>query len=257
VSSKDNLYFGSPSHPLTAHRSPLTVHLPRSPFPVPRSPLPSLPMDLEAINRRIAQFETMVSKGADPTNDMAWFSLGGAYSQAGRFLEAAGAYRTCIELNPAMTKAYALGGQALVDGGKTDEAIALLTKGYVEASQRGDRMPMKTMGELLTKLDQPLPEVATKKIEIPVGTDMIIDRKTGKPGNKLPRQPMRGPLGAWIYNNVSAETWDAWIRQGTKVINELRLDLSREADNETYDKHMWEYLGVDEELLAEIQGTGP
>lgn len=65
---------------------------------------------------------------------------------------------------------------------------------------------------------------------------------------------MRGPLGAWIQQNVSAETWDAWIKQGTKVINEMRLDLSRDQDAETYDKHMLEYLGVDEDMLAEILG---
>jgi Fe-S cluster biosynthesis and repair protein YggX len=210
-------------------------------------------MDIDAINRRIAQFETMVRPEADPTNDMAWFSLGGAYSQAGRFAESAGAYARCIELNPAMTKAFALGGQALVDAGKTDEAIAMLNKGYVEASQRGDRMPMKSMGDLLTKLGQPLPEVQTKQVHVELGTDMIVDRKTGKPGRKLPRPPMRGPIGAWIYDHVSAETWDAWIRQGTKVINELRLDLSREADNDTYDKHMYEYLGMDDELLGQLR----
>ncbi len=210
-------------------------------------------MDIDAINRRIAQFETMVRPEADPTNDMAWFSLGGAYAQAGRFAESAGAYQRCIELNPAMTKAFALGGQSLVDAGKTSEAIALLNKGYVEASQRGDRMPMKSMGELLEKLGQPLPQVQSKQVHVELGTDMMMDRKTGKPGRKLPRPPMRGPLGLWIYNNVSAETWDAWIRQGTKVINELRLDLSREADNDTYDKHMFEYLGMDEDLLAELR----
>jgi Fe-S cluster biosynthesis and repair protein YggX len=211
-------------------------------------------MDLDAINRRIAQFETMVRDDADPTNDMAWFSLGGAYSQAGRFLDAAAAYQKCLQLNPAMTKAYQLGGQALVDGGKTAEAVTLLRTGFVEASQRGDRMPMKAMGDILTKLGETLPEVAAKQTITNLSADMIVDRKTGKPGNKLARPPMRGPIGKWIFDNISAETWDAWIRQGTKVINELRLDLSREADNETYDKHMYEYLGMDEELLAELSG---
>jgi Fe-S cluster biosynthesis and repair protein YggX len=90
---------------------------------------------------------------------------------------------------------------------------------------------------------------------VQLGENVMMDRKTGRPGNKLAKPPMRGPLGLWIQNNISAETWDAWIRQGTKVINEMRLDLSRDQDAETYDKHMHEFLGIDEDLLAEIHGT--
>ena len=50
--------------------------------------------------------------------------------------------------------------------------------------------------------------------------------------------------------SASQETWTEWIGQGTKVINELRLDLSREEDQEAYDQHMHEFLGVDPEALG-------
>jgi Fe-S cluster biosynthesis and repair protein YggX len=63
---------------------------------------------------------------------------------------------------------------------------------------------------------------------------------------------MRGPIGAWIFENISSETWNDWIRQGTKVINEMRLDLSREDHAATYDQHMHEYLGIDDEVLTAI-----
>jgi Fe-S cluster biosynthesis and repair protein YggX len=210
-------------------------------------------MDTDAIQRRIAQFETMVRPEADPTNDMAWFSLGGAYAQASRHADAAGAYLKCVDLNPAMSKAWQLAGQALADAGENARAIDTLTKGYAAASQRGDRMPMKAMGELLTKLGAPIPEVSRSTAHADLGAGQIVDRKTGKPGAKLARPPMRGPVGLWIQDNVTADTWDAWIRQGTKVINELRLDLSRDQDAETYDKHMHEFLGLDEELLAQLR----
>ena len=62
--------------------------------------------------------------------------------------------------------------------------------------------------------------------------------------------PFRGPVGAWILENISAETWKAWIGQGTKVINELRLDFSRDRDQDVYEQHMHEYLGLDADLLA-------
>ena len=43
------------------------------------------------------------------------------------------------------------------------------------------------------------------------------------------------------------------MRQGTKVINEMRLDLSRDEDSETYDRQMREYLGIDDALLEQIR----
>jgi Fe-S cluster biosynthesis and repair protein YggX len=221
-------------------------------FPI--SALPLRPMDIDAINRRIAQFETMVRPEADPTNDMAWFSLGGAYAQAGRHLDAAGAYGKCVDLNAGFSKAYQMAGQSLIDANKRDEAIAILSKGFLTATQKGDRMPAKAMSDLLTKIGAPVPEVAKAETPVNLGENVMMDRKTGRPGNRLAKPPMRGPLGAWIQQNVSAETWDAWIKQGTKVINEMRLDLSRDQDAETYDKHMLEYLGVDEDMLAEILG---
>ena len=53
----------------------------------------------------------------------------------------------------------------------------------------------------------------------------------------------------------AAETWADWIGQGTKVINELRLDLSSEESQDTYDRHMYEFLGIDDELLAQLQSS--
>ncbi|HYF13621.1 MAG TPA: Fe(2+)-trafficking protein [Phycisphaerales bacterium] len=210
-------------------------------------------MDTEAVNRRIAQFETMVRPGADPENDMAWFSLGGAYAQAGRHADAARAYLRCVEINPGMSKAWQLAGQALADAGERGRAVETLTRGYLSAAGKGDRLPQKAMGELLTGLGAPVPEIAKKETQAPLGEGSVVDHKTGRVGARLARPPMRGPVGAWIYGHVSAETWDAWIRQGTKVINELRLDLSRDEDSEAYDRHMYEFLGIDEEMLAAIR----
>ena len=204
------------------------------------------------IAQRIAQFENMVREEADPTNDMAWFSLGRAYSEASRPADAAKAFTRCFELNPAMTKAYQLAGDALVAAGETAKAVAVLTEGYKVASDRGDFMPKKSMGDALVKLGAPVPEVAAKQVELPPGT--FLCTRTGKPGHKLGRPPFKGPIGQWIFDNISKETFDEWIRQGTKVINELRLDLSREQDSQTYDKHMRDYLGIDDELVEKLTG---
>lgn len=207
------------------------------------------------INQRIAQFETMVRPEADPNNDMAWFSLGGAYAQAGRHLDAAKAFIRCFEINPAMSKAYQLGGKALIDGGDTEQAGEVLTAGYKIAAGKGDLMPKRAMAEMLEKLGVALPAVAERsqpQSQAPAVGGTFVCTRTGKPGTKMTRAPFKGPVGAWIAENISQQTFDDWIRQGTKVINELRLDLSRDEDGVTYDRHMRDYLGIDDALLAQL-----
>lgn len=209
-------------------------------------------MTTDPLAARIAQFETMVAPGADPNNDMAWFSLGGAYAQAERHADAAKAYTRSFEINPDMSKAYQLAGAALIAAGDKAKAAEILKKGYETAAKRGDFMPKKAMADLLRQLGVEPPEVAGAKPETPMPVGTFIDRKTGRPGTKLDRAPFRGPVGEWIAANISRETWNSWIGQGTKVINEMRLDLSRDDHSAVYDQHMREYLGIDDELHTQL-----
>ena len=212
------------------------------------------------ITQRIAQFENMVRDEADPNNDMAWFMLAGAYSQAERHADAANAYLRCVAINPAMSKGWQLAGQAFISAGEPEQAAKVLTDGYKSAASRGDRMPQKAMGDLLTKLGKPIPEIAGAKTAAGVGAlgaGSFVCTRTGRPGTRMPRPPFKGPIGEWIAANISKETFDDWIGQGTKVINELRLDLSRDDHAATYDQHMHEYLGLDDALLAELHRAAP
>ena len=192
---------------------------------------------------RIAQFEKMAA--ADPTNEMAHFSLGNAYLQAGRFAESAQSLEKCIAANAEMSKAYQLCGDAMIKAGWEDKAVVVLEKGYMIAAAKGDRLPQQAIAKLLEGIGRHAPVLAEEK-------ETAERLRTGRPGTKLPSPPLRGPLGAWIFENISAETWRQWIGQGTKVINELRLDFTRDRDQEMYDQHMREYLGIDEEVLKEI-----
>ena len=204
---------------------------------------------------RIAQFEKMARE--DPTNDMAHFSLGNAYLQLGRAAEAAKALENCIAVNPHMSKAYQLAGQAMIEAGWADKAVAVLNKGYEVAAGKGDRMPQQAIGDLLKSIGREPPTIATPSKTADQtkagGGGGFVCRRSGQSGTKMTSPPFRGPLGAWIQENISAETWRTWIGQGTKVINELRLDLSREQDQEAYDMHMREFLGIDDEVMAQIQ----
>jgi len=204
------------------------------------------------IEERITQFRTMAE--ADPENEMAHFSLGNLYLQSGRPEEAARSFEGAAKANPEMSKAYQMAGQAHMAAGNTDRATEVLTKGYEIAAGRGDLMVKNGIAGLLRMLDAPIPEVDSPKIEaedVPGGT--FICSVTGRPGTQLERPPFRGALGEKIYESVSKETWRMWVEQGTKVINELRLDLSRPDHQDMYDQQMIEFLGLTEWAKEHLQ----
>jgi Fe-S cluster biosynthesis and repair protein YggX len=209
------------------------------------------------LDDRIAQFEKMARE--DPQNDMAHFSLGNAYLQAGRAAEAAGSFEQCIQLNPEMSKAYQLGGQAMIRAGWEDKAVTTLNRGFQIAAAKRDRMPQTAIAELLRSIGREPPAVEAPEAPAPSGGSApggFVCGRTGRPGTRLPGPPFRGPVGQWIFQNISAETWRAWIGQGTKVINELRLDFSRDQDQAVYDQHMREFLGIDDDLHSKLTGRG-
>lgn len=214
---------------------------------------------------RIAQFENMAQ--ADPSNEMAHFSLGNAYVQAGRFADAAASFERCVAISPELSKAYQLAGEAHIKAGNTSRAASVLRQGHTIAAQKGDFMPKTAIANLLRSIGEEIPaDAAEGKGDVSLGVNaasdkphsgavpegMIICRQTGRLGTKMGRRPFKGPVGEWIAANISRETFDLWIKQGTKVINELRLDLSRDQDQVVYDQHMREFLGIDDAVLAEL-----
>ncbi len=52
---------------------------------------------------------------------------------------------------------------------------------------------------------------------------MVKCAKLGKEAEGLDRLPYPGELGKRIYENVSKEAWQLWLRQQTMLINEYRL----------------------------------
>ncbi|MHC4080303.1 MAG: Fe(2+)-trafficking protein [Planctomycetota bacterium] len=208
---------------------------------------------MNSLDDRIGQFEKMAVE--DPDNDMAHFSLGSAYLQAGRFEEAAVSLQRAIEINAELSKAYQLAGQALIESGHRDKAAAILESGYEVAARKGEIPPRDAIAGLLVGIDREPPKLSAQaqaQVEQIQQSGAFICRTTGRPGTQLPDPPMRGALGQWIYEHVAAETWREWILQGTKVINELRLDFSREEDQRTYDGYMCEFLGIDQALYEEL-----
>ena len=57
---------------------------------------------------------------------------------------------------------------------------------------------------------------------------------------------MNDELGRRIEANICADCWQEWLRNySIKVINELRLDLSREDHQAMYDQYMKEFFGFE------------
>ena len=207
---------------------------------------------MPTITERITQFENMAE--ADPDNDMAHFSLGNAYLQADRFAEAAKSLQKCVEINPDMSKAYQLAGEAMIKAGWEDMAVDVLIRGFEVASSKGDLMPKNAMGDLLRSIGREPPQTDAKSddaAEKLIASGAFICKRTGRPGRQLEEPPFRGPIGEWIQKNIAAETWREWIEQGTKVINEMRLDFSREEDQATYDTYMHDYRGIKPEEITD------
>lgn len=54
-------------------------------------------------------------------------------------------------------------------------------------------------------------------------TRMVQCAKLGVEAEGLERQPYPGDLGKRIFDNISKEAWQMWLRQQTMLINEYRL----------------------------------
>ncbi len=50
--------------------------------------------------------------------------------------------------------------------------------------------------------------------------------KLGREAEGLDFPPVPGPLGKRIYDSVSKEAWQQWLRHQTTLINENRLSLA-------------------------------
>jgi Fe-S cluster biosynthesis and repair protein YggX/DNA-binding SARP family transcriptional activator len=192
---------------------------------------------------RINRFKAMTE--ADPTNELGFFSLGRAYIDAGQPKEAIPALQRVLALNPGFSKAYSLLGMAQKASGDQNGAIETLTRGYKIANDRGDLMPRNDMAAMLKELGAPVPEI---KAETLTPEDHAAGKikcsRCGRIAPKMPERPFSGELGDQIHNSVCGPCFREWIGQGTKVINELRLNLTEKSAQDVYDQHMKEFLNI-------------
>jgi Fe-S cluster biosynthesis and repair protein YggX len=192
---------------------------------------------------RINRFKALTE--ADPTNELGFFSLGRAYLDGGQAAEAIPPLQRVLALNSSFSKAYALLGQAQRATGDTAGAVHTLTQGYRIAHEKGDLMPRNDMAMQLKEIGAPVPEIKAEVLtEADAATGKIKCSRCGRIAPKMPERPFSGDLGDQIHNAVCGPCFREWIGQGTKVINELRLNLTEKAAQDVYDQHMKEYLNI-------------
>lgn len=192
---------------------------------------------------RIESLQRLVDQ--NPNDELAQFSLGQALLESGRPKEAGPCFQRVLALNSQHSKAFELLGRSQKEAGDTNLAIETLKNGYRIAQRKGDMMPMQGMAKLLKELGAEPPQVAEKK-EGAVGAKGDGScRRCGGSGPMLTAPPFKGELGQTIFKTVCASCWKEWIGMGTKVINELRLPMYDPQAQETYDKHMKDFLLIE------------
>jgi Fe-S cluster biosynthesis and repair protein YggX len=207
---------------------------------------------MSQLAERIAQFRKMATE--DPDNELGHFRLGQLLMEDNQFGEAITSFERTLELSPEFSKVFQLLGECLIKTGNKQRAVEVLTKGWHNADEKGDRMPKEAMAKLLRDLGAPVPESQAAAADEGPGTGFRCQRPgcmEGKRARQLPAPPVPDEVGERIYQTVCAGCWNLWFRDlSIKVINELRLDLSSEFGQHEYDRHMHEFLGFEEEPKA-------
>lgn len=82
-----------------------------------------------------------------------------------------------------------------------------------------------------------------------------IKLKKDMPG--LDKPPFPSELGRQIYEHVSHEAWEQWLKESVKYINTYRLDLGTKAGADFMIKQMKVWFGFESGELAETAWTPP
>lgn len=80
---------------------------------------------------------------------------------------------------------------------------------------------------------------------------MVHCRKLDKDLPGLARAPYRNELGKRVFEEVSKEAWDAWLKESVKFINTYRVDLASPEGQKFMFKQCAVYFGFEEGELAQ------
>jgi len=81
--------------------------------------------------------------------------------------------------------------------------------------------------------------------------------KLGQELPALPFKPFDDELGTRIYNEVSMQAWQMWLKDSVKYVNTYRLDLTEPSAQAFMRKQMAIYFNFEQGDLASTAWTPP
>ena len=191
---------------------------------------------------RIELFRNMAE--SDPENELAHFSLGKLYKEAGRLEEAEASLKRCLELNHDHSVARQFLGESLLALGKKTEAIELLEASILLAHDRGEFMPRDAMCDLLKEYGIEPPVLTSTEDTDAIEAGAFVCKRCRKARPGLDDAPFSGELGARVQEDICVDCWKEWMAMSVKVINEFRLNMATPEANDIYESNLREFLGV-------------
>ncbi|MBA21398.1 MAG: hypothetical protein CMJ97_08485 [Planctomycetes bacterium] len=181
---------------------------------------------------------------ADPSNELAHFSLGKLYKEAGRFEEAETSLKNCLEVNQEHSVARQFLGESLLELGRKPEAIELLEASILMAHERGEFMPRDAMSSLLREHGIEPPDLTEEEDTEAIEAGAFVCKRCRKARPGLDDAPFSGELGARVQEDICVDCWKEWMAMSVKVINEFRLNMATPEANDIYESNLREFLGV-------------
>jgi Fe-S cluster biosynthesis and repair protein YggX len=73
----------------------------------------------------------------------------------------------------------------------------------------------------------------------------------------LPFKPFPTEFGQLLYDRVSMQAWQMWLRESPRYINTYRIDLQSAEGREFLEKQMRVFFGFEDGELAETAWSSP
>lgn len=89
------------------------------------------------------------------------------------------------------------------------------------------------------------------------GPRMVFCKKLGKEAPGLPFKPFTDDFGQMLYDNVSMEAWQMWLRESPRYVNTYGLDLQSDKGREFLREQMKVFFGFEQGDLAETAWVPP
>jgi len=87
---------------------------------------------------------------------------------------------------------------------------------------------------------------------------MVLCAKLGKELPGLARPPLKGELGQRLFEHVSQQAWQLWLRQSTMIINEYHLNLTEPESQRILREQMEQFFfGDGDTTPADYVPPGP